>query len=505
MITLLDELGIVVPPENGRWTVEEARRYQVRGARVVRGESGPLPALGDTFVLQVGHQVGRIQLEWETGSAVGTATLEVVPRAEKLSPELWLSLVQDLEAWLPTVTVGMDGARHGAVGTVGVSSGWLAEALLPLVPLLLRATADLTGQLRVRTVDRLEDQPLRAARQARRETLAWVSRHPSLAQWLDGWAASDLHGRPPDLPLRRTYDALDHPANRYIHWLLDRVGARLNDVAARLRRVSGDEAVTAWCAARAAGLEEAGVRIDTLVGRSPLRHIAPAPPTEAAMSVVLDDPLYSRVYGLARRFLSPRFALADSDTPASVRPSYGIYELWCLLAVERTLGTLEGFRWSREHYARLLGETGGGARLTGRSAVGDLEVRFNHTFVGYGARVGNACWSLSGERRPDFVVSWRTHGGDERAWLVMDAKYRVGANLVDAFSSIHLYRDALRWDTMGGPARAGVLLTPARTVDTLVYFEADFRQEHRMGAFEVNPNAPGSALRDWITATLGAR
>ncbi len=522
MIAFVDAAGLPVLSEGGRWALEEARRYEVRGARApfdrVRWDDQPLPALGGgAFLLDVGHRVGRIFLDWHSGDTTGRATIDIEPRAEKLPPELWLTLVEELEAWLPSVTVGLDGARHGGVGTEGVGAGWFAEALLPLVPLLVRATEALLANLRVRVATRLEDQPLRLARQVPRETLTWIGRHPDVAQWLDGWSAAELTGSPPAVPLRRTVDTLDHPANRYVHWLLRRVVARLAEAADRLDRIGGDEELVAWCKARAGRLRAASERLRTLVRRSPLHAVPPAPATEAALGVVLDDPRYARVHALARRFVSPRFSLTETDTPASVRPSYGVYELWCFLAVERALvgspgdpdtGGPPGFVWSRTGTGRLLDPqgTGGGACLVGRSATGVLEVGFNRTFASYRARGDLPRWSLSGERRPDLVVSWIPHDrpGDA-AWIVLDAKYRVGANLVDAFTSVHLYRDALRWNGLGGRARAGVLLTPSRTADTAAYFADTFRAEHGMGAFELRPDADHTALRDWIVGTLGAR
>ena len=510
MIALVDAAGLPVLPEGGRWSVEEARSYDIRGVSEVRREDHPpLPQLGSgAFRLDVGHNVGRIALDWRAGAASGRATLHVQPRAEKLPPELWLNLVEDLEAWLPSVTVGLDGARHGDVGSAGVSAGWLAEALLPIVPLLVHAIETLLADLRVRVATRLEDQPLRRARQVRRETLTWIGRHPDVAQWLDGWSAAELSGSPPSVPLRRTLDTLDHPANRYVHWLLRRVVARLSEAADRLERIHGDDELTGWCRARAVRLQAASERIHVLVRRSVLAQVPPEPATEAALGVVLDDPRYARVHALARRFVSPRFALSQSDTLASVRPSFGVYELWCLLAVERSLTHLPGFTWSHAGMTALLDPqgTGGSARVIGRSSAGTLEVGFNSTFASYTARGTHPRWSLSGERRPDFVASWTPHDSTEApSWIVLDAKYRVGVNLVDAFRSVHLYRDALRWEGFGGSARAGVLLTPSRTADTDVYFAESFRAEHAMGAFELRPGTALGPLADWIAGTLGAR
>lgn len=500
MIEIIDAAGVPVLTEGDRFVVEEARAYEVRGADRVTWEDRVLPTRGDGFLLDVGHRVGQIELYWGRGTQSGRARIEARPRAEKLSPELWLQLLEELESWLPTVSTGIDGARDGGVGTVGVSAAWLAEALLPLAPLLLGAVDDVLANLRVRVVSRLEDRPLRTARAVSRESLSWLGRHPAAAAWLDGWRASELPGRPPDVPLRRSLDTVDNPANRYLRWLLDRVCSRLRAAAERLANVKGEE--SAWCGTRAAQLRGVAAHIERRIAHSPMVALQPEAPGGSALAVVFDDPRYARVHALGRRFLSPRFALAERENPASVRPSFDLYELWTFLALARALESRGGAMWRRVGMGRLLDPlgTGGGAALVGRSAAGTLTLGFNLTFASLANAAGKARWSLTGERRPDLVLTWRP-AVREGAWVVLDAKYRVGRNLFDAFESVHVYRDALWWDSLGGRPRAGVLLTPAATADTAVYFDGGFRDRHGLGAFEVRP---GGALRAPIAWALGA-
>lgn len=501
MIAVVDGLGVPVLREGDRFIVEEAHTYEVRGVEAVAWDDRDLPPRGGGFFFDVGHRVGRIDLEWRTGTVAGRVQIESRPRAEKLSPELWLQLVEDLETWLPTVSTGLDGARDGGVGTAGVSAGWLAEALLPLAPLLLAAVDDVLANLRVRGTSRLEDRPLRTARTVSRESLTWLGRHPAAAAWLDGWRASEMPGRPPDIPLRRSLDTVDNDANRYLRWLLDRVSHTLFDAAARLYAVIGDEA--AWCAARASRLRGVGERINRRVALSPIAQLVPQPPGGAALSVVFDDPRYARVHALGRRFLSPRFSLAEEENPASVRPSFDLYELWTFLGLARAVEGALPFKWRREGVSLLLDPlgTGGGARLVGESGEGALLLAFNTTFASYhsGQR---GCWSLSGERRPDLVLAWRPVSGPG-AWVVLDAKYRIGRNLVDAFASVHIYRDALRWDGYGGAAKGGVLLAPAQTPDTAPYFSEAMRAEHGMRAFEVRPGVSFHSVLEWALGAVG--
>ncbi len=275
--------------------------------------------------------------------------------------------------------------------------------------------------------------------------------------------------------------------------------------ADRLHGVAGDEAP--WCHARAARLRAVAVHIDDRVSSSPIAALPPRPPSAAALGVVVDDPRYARVHALARRFISPRFALAETENPASLRPSFDLYELWTFLSLaaelERSPLVGEGFRWRRVGVRRLLDPlgTGGGAALVGRSTAGTLSLSFNLTFSSLRARRG-ARFSLTGERRPDLVLAWRPDGG-AGAWVVLDAKYRVGRNLADGFESVHIYRDALRWDGFGGAARAGVLLAPAATPGTAVYFTDAFRDEHGLGAFELRPGVGGGEVVSWALSLIG--
>lgn len=499
---LVDSKGLAPSFENGAWILEEARCYELRGVDDAESDGVALARLSrGAFALETGHVVGRRRLKWRAGGEAGEAFLDVRPRAEKLEAEEWLRLVDELEEWLPGVTVGFGETKHGGVGRQGVTSGLYAEALLPLVQLLLRAVEHLVRDLRTRRRTFVQDEPFRRVRQAQRETLAYLARHPETAAWL-GLGGVERTGKPPLIPLRQTRTDLEHAANRYMRWLLGRVGARFREASARLERHASNPDVGAWCVARARRLEEAAKELEGRVRRSALGNVDPAPPTDAAFAVVLDDPRYARVHALARRFLHPSFSLTESETPASVRPSYGVYELWCFLALYRALDATRAFDWRGYGLASLLdcAGTGSGARFVGRSSAGTLTLHFNRTFASYAEREGRECWSLSSERRPDFVVRWEPVNA-QPTWLFLDAKYRVGHNLVDAFGSAHLYRDALRWND--AKAEVGGLLTPAETATTQVFFRAPYRDEFGLGAFVFKPGADPGALVEWVQRRLG--
>lgn len=500
---LLDGQGLPAPSSGGRWRLVEATVYRCRGAADVWCDGVALERTADgDALLDTGHRVGHMRLHWQHGTLQGVLDIDIDPRPEKLPAELWLQLVEELEAWLPSVTLGFSGVRHGGLTQVGMPKEWLAEAALPLLPLLETALATLAAHLRQQQKRPLLDRPLRSVRRADRPLVQWLARHPAAAAWMDPWQ-SDA-GRPPVVPQRIHVDTFDHPCNRYMHWLVQRLASRLFDVAAAFPRAVQDD-TGRWHAARAEALRAAAARLGQALARSPLAQVRPQPCVDAALHVVSGDPVYARVHRLARLLLSPHFALAEQDLPASIRPSYGLYELWCAFALTRDLQCLPGFTWEVNGGENLLNpaSSGNGFRVTGTSVAGVLTLRFNHSFANYAARKGKDCWSLSAARRPDFVVGWQSPR--RQAWVVLDAKYRVGEQLVEAFDSLHLYRDALRWGSAGGACRAGALLTPARTADAEDHFGHDYQQCFGLAAFELRPGCTTAPLVEWMLDVLECR
>jgi hypothetical protein len=240
-----------------------------------------------------------------------------------------------------------------------------------------------------------------------------------------------------------------------------------------------------------------------------------------ALLSVVDDPVYGRFQRLARRFLSPRLAPdwdpghPDRDCPAPVRPSFELYELWTFLELQRLLAArLPGVAWSGvglEHVRSLTG-SGAGARWVGRwPGRGTLTVRFNQTFRGYlsrGGAGGEGPYSISGERRPDLVVTWDPDPDNQAsapAWVCLDAKYRVTReHLGDAFASAHIYRDALRWEAYGGRCRGAVLVAPAMVEDCAPWFSPTFRQREGVGVIRLTPGRAESVVAEWMVEAVGA-
>lgn len=511
MITIVGADGSHAARSGDAWVLDEAAGWVVcapEGAVVTMAERRlAWSAQHKGFHVHLPFAVGRLTLRVTFGGATSEYPVVIQPTPAKLKPDLWATMLRELEAWLPSVGVGVQAPQGGSVGLDGVASVRLAEAVLPLLDSWERALRRVIGRPRVRVRHPIEDVPLHRTHAADRETVAWLARHPTDAAWLDPAKNLELEGLPPEVPQRTVEDTLDHPANRHLAWLCVRVHRTLHAAAAALRQVKQDELndTIAWCEGRAAALDAAAERIDRLRRRSFLGGLRPAPATGSALLVVRDDPAYARVHRLGRLILAPRFQHAEGTLTASTRPTFELYEIWCFLAVQRALAQQLGasVRWASTKMERLLeGGTGEGARFDGHGSNLAVSILFNPTFSSWMARVSNKRRSVSRERRPDVVVTWRE--GAHTAWVALDAKYRVGHDaLGKAFDSAHGYHDALRWPEFGDTCRAAVLLSPQRTGDAAAWFEPGFRDEQRVGVFAVAPGGgPWNELGRWIVETL---
>lgn len=499
--------GSEQPIVDGVVRLEEARTYYIEGPS---GTASPRAWLGlrelpwreerRTFTLEVGHWIGSAPLRITHDTQEIVLAAEVGPRQEKLTDGAWLALLEDLDAWSPGLSVGFEGGGVGAVQNEGTTAPVLAAAVLPLVPTLLRAIRDIAGAPRELVTSKREDMPLRTVRRADRETLQWFTRHPTVAQAVKPWVAARVGMQDADVPQHTTHDTIDHPVNRYIAWIIRRIARVLGELSNALDCVTKNPRMqpdtAQWCRVRAhaaaIGADELLVSLrQTIFGR-----LTPMPATEAALLAVQDDPAYARAHALARPFLSPRFRLRESldAGEAPVRPSFELYELWTLLAVQRALAAaLEGWTWKWRPSAgnELLAGFGPGSSFVARRDDGArIAIHYNMTFPGYLAKSSSERYSISGERRPDIVICFE-YPDRPWSWICLDAKYRVRREaLADAFSSLHIYRDSLRWESFGGSCRGGLLLVPAIQPECEPWFTYDFRKRFGINAFRLTPGEP---------------
>ncbi|MBZ4419948.1 DUF2357 domain-containing protein [Myxococcus sp. RHSTA-1-4] len=505
--------------------LEEARQYFVSpGAGAPEGAVawlGPLALEWDgaerAFRLPISQWIGAQLLRVAHAGKETTTTVQVVPRADKLSAQAWTVLLSDLEAWLPSLSVGDQPGLQGSVVAGGSRIPHLVEAALPLIPALLESIRAVIAAPRQRTGHTELFVPAHQVRRVERTALGWLERHPEASRALSArWDTDADARRPPLVPVGHATETLDHPANRYVTWLVRSIARDLGAYAEALDGTArGSDAPAGthaddwlrWCTSRAEALREAAGALWALERRSWLARLAPSPPTEAAMAVVVDDPRYARLHRLGRRFRSPlfQFGRLPGAPGAATRPSYELYELWTFLALRRLLGALlPEHRWTSQGLEPLatLDEPLDGASFEATGPGGTLRLLFNPTFRGYLSRGTAPRFSISGERRPDLVLLWESEG--RRRWVCLDAKYRVARDaLADAFESAHLYRDGLRWPEWGGRCEAAVLLAPAELPACAPWFAPGFVAEHQVGVFRLTPGAEAAPLSAWLGRFLG--
>ena len=509
--------------------LEEDKTYRIAlqlGAAARAGWRGWLGELElewepDTasFVVPTGYWVGSQFLRLHGPQGEQRLPVEVIPRKTKVQSEAWAQLLRDLDEWLRGSTVGREGGRHGNVGESGCDIAGVAAVLGDLVPAFVSALTALLRAPRERSVEHWSEVPLHAVRQADRSTLRWLACHPDVYQSVSGHAEERRNGREVLVPSRVWRGDLDHAANRYVAWLTRQVSRKLRETAVCVRqglrkRKSLDPELERWCEGRAKWLEEGAEALDALLRRTPLGALSPEPASDSASLTIEGDPAYGQVHRLARIFLSPRFQLPQSEAliDAPVRPSYELYELWTFLALQRLFKELlPGAQWTEQDIEKLkfFDQEPNGASYTAHCAGrGTLGLHFNLPFPGFltKRKLSSPNWSISGTRRPDLVVTWKPEEGQGR-WLCLDAKYRTDKQAVaDAFESVHIYRDALRWQAMGeqGRCHGAVLLVPSEDQDAKPWFEKSFRDEHGVGVFRLTPGQlPSAEFVWWLRERLG--
>ncbi|GAU09291.1 nuclease domain-containing protein [Desulfoplanes formicivorans] len=505
--------GEKIGPLNGILCLEENRSYEVvvKEPATTRAWLDQLPleaCAPGCFSLNTGFWVGKSVLHLETPTSRTSIPIRVRPAPNKLDPKAWQIMLSDLEIWLNGVSVGLEGGVNGRITTeTGPTPQFLATALLPLVNPLVISLATICQTPRTKDAGYWQDVALRNMHKADRESLAWVTRHPETGAWLLPWVRVDLIGDEPHFPQRCITQTVDHPANRYVVWLARKAEHTLKSTGIALRSMAKSPPVddtSRWCLNRSRSLLDGAEIIGNIIKRSPLRHVRPHPPSEAALLVVLDDPAYAAFHSTSRLFISPAFSL-DQGQPcgAPVRPSYEIYEIWCYLTlVHASQKKWPHWKWQSKGFGHILNMTssGTGATTTGTAPNGSrIDLAFNPIFPGYFARNNASRYSLSTERRPDITIAWQPVHGDAW-WACLDAKYRVGrTNLGDAFSSVHIYRDALIWKKFGGPPRYSFLLAPKASHDCGDWFSETFREKTNRGIWEFSPTGEGGRnFIEWL-------
>lgn len=207
-------------------------------------------------------------------------------------------------------------------------------------------------------------------------------------------------------------------------------------------------------------------------------------------------PAYARALRLAKLACSSSFGKSGShDAELPLNSSWGMYEQWCFEYTRLLLESLVGVAAKNRKNMLGAGSDAYVFQLRDRTITLAAQVTFSS---GACALAGTERRSLSGERRPDMLLI--VDSGTDMQWYIFDAKYRQSkANVLDAMTSAHIYRDSLL--LQGKRCSRAILLTPGASFDgRWEMFTAAHWNTFGTGAVaDFRPEAPGlEVLADFI-------
>lgn len=477
------------------------------------------------FPIEAYTWAGRSTLECRCGVVGERLTLDVSPSPDKLGAAEFAKLLDELMGYAAGLPFGLSAGDHGARRTSGgppVLHPFVIEAVLPD---LFRALVRLRAELLTVTARKRRMAPLSSARHTDVRTLRWLVTHPQAFVAIRpelGERASRDASVPEEGDVRTLIEQAhiisspDHPANRYLVYLLRRVMRTLGRTALLLEREAGGasarsrDEVQARAWSLRAPVETARSTLRQFLATEPLCGIEPQAPTAGAMQAVVDHPLYARIQRLARSLLDPGLVLDDeAQVQAALRHTWELFELVVLFRLADALGSMlgtAGWRVTKALGASVRGllvgvASGEVARFEGPDGLA-LGIEAQPTFVSVH---GNASWqrgrrSISAERRPDYVVVLR-RGREVVRWVLLDAKYRASRDAIHrGLADMHVYRDALRLEGM--PAWGGFVIVPS-TAQVVELATATYREEHRFGVVGATREALASLLVRFAPCAMG--
>lgn len=465
-----------------------------------------------------GERSGNVQSwEWQPGFFAGTVKaelfdhegaclanyyLEVVPDLGKLGEGMFDQMVDELLRADPRLLFGEEATQSAIGGEGDYGDPHLEYARLKLFgPKLLLSLRQLcqepvTGLRRERKLVR----PHQVRRIDAHGARALVRTPQTLAAVLrvgDTAPANLLF----DVALSR--DQFDTPAHRTLLSQILAVARRVRKVRANLEMLGARKEspgfrtqITPRLLRRFRLLDELDEGLRRLCGVPPFSAVRQAEVSAAGLNVLARHPLYAAAYRRAWQALRPGIDGDREDEMLSLSPTWEIYERWCFLQLTNVLREVfPALTWTRRSTGakvdRLLEVgTSGGVRV---------EIHLQRIFHAMdNIPCGAQFHSISGERRPDIVVTYASKG--VKRFLVFDPKYSVSRDsLLAAMEAAHIYRDCLRWD--GRRPDGALLLIPA--AGKAAWLETvDFFEQNAVGVLSLSPSTGQRRLRELLERQL---
>ena len=427
------------------------------------------------------------------GRTVKSYTLDVSPDPGKLGSEVFRSMLEDLWQFAPALVIGTEPSTRNVGITGAYESDWLTYARLrryadDYLAALARIAVHPLRELRTRR----EHVPLTRVRRADRLTGLSIQRQPVLLAAVRGEdvgvsVAALL------LDVSVTEETLDSAANRLmawqarvIAWCVERL---MEDLEPKPQSDFKSETRTAlanrW-PRRRAFLTGIKTKLGRLRRRSILREVTRPAMTVAGLNAVSADPAYGRAWRLGWCILRRGIEGDLADERLWISPTWEIYERWCFVRVKQWLTDTHEVEWS----PRVEKNVSDSRILKGHDRNGRrFDLHLQPTFLAWDDRRGQSSRrSISGQRIPDILL--QIDNGSRN--VVLDAKYRTTrANVLDAMTSAHIYRDALR---INGKRIDSALLLIPRSEGASWLKDPAFIREHSVGVIEMAPGADSELM-----------
>jgi hypothetical protein len=268
-----------------------------------------------------------------------------------------------------------------------------------------------------------------------------------------------------------------------------KVRANLEVLGARKESIGFRTPMTPRLSHRFRLLDDLDAGLRCLCKSMPFSAVTRAEVCAAGLNVIAGHPLYATAYRHAWQALRPGIEGPREGEMLSLSPTWEVYERWCFLQLANVLREIfPSLAWVRH-------STGGKAdRLLEVGSCDGIRVEI------YLQRIFHAMdnipkdsrfHSISGERRPDIVVTYASKG--LKRCLVFDAKYSVSRDSVlAAMGAAHIYRDCLRWD---GQRPQGVLLLIPSPGKAAWLETADYFDQNAVGVLSLSPSSGQRRLR----------
>lgn len=442
-----------------------------------------LPVIDGKWSWKPGFFAGEVTAELidARGRAIAQFLLDVSPTPAKLGRTTFASMLSDLVTEDPALALGSEPSR------LKLGAGPQSSMLSVLVAFArVRAHAPLF----IRALRAAARHPRRVQRRARAFEPPHRVRRVDVASLLrlaaGGWGADEddffpLPATVVDVPV--TEPSVDSAANRALvaqaHALLHRVQWLSNELP---RLADGETSETrtpleARTEIRLGFLNSLKAELRAVLRCEPWSLIRSPELTAAGLTAITSDPVYARAYQQGWKALRVTLS-GDADERMWLSPSWEVFERWCFVRLAKVLrDQFPALTWTRhgtgDHDARAE------ACWRGVGDGGVITLLLQPEFQSF--RSAPPRWgmqSISRQRYPDLMLA--VERGDQRSFILLDAKYRVSRQgVLEAMESAHIYRDALRWH--GQRAEYALLLLPAPTeADWLC--DADFQRRERVGA-----------------------